>query len=256
MENISATVNKAIDTLEIFLQNDRELRLSEVARLTGMDRATTYRMVGTLVKRRFLRQEKKHGKYSLGLKMIDCSFAVRRNLKFIDLAYLHLSKLNSAERVAVNLTVLDGRQSVVVEEIGISAKGLPMPLPAPKILPLHATACGKIFLAFMSKEKRQLLLPSLDLERYTPQTITSAAELEKELVKIKKAGVAFDLEDYKLGQRAAAAPVTDSNGIVFAAASLIIPAGRSDKEGLRYLASAIKRSAQELSEAVNQRDWI
>ena len=68
MENISGTVNKAIDVLEIFLQQEGEFRLTELADLTGMDRATTYRLASTLVKRKFLRQAKKNGKYSLGLK--------------------------------------------------------------------------------------------------------------------------------------------------------------------------------------------
>lgn len=39
--------------------------------------------------------------------MIDRSFAIRRNLKFIDLAYLYLGKLNTAQNAAVNLTILD-----------------------------------------------------------------------------------------------------------------------------------------------------
>jgi DNA-binding IclR family transcriptional regulator len=141
MENVSGTVNKAIDILEIFLQKEGEFRLTELSKLTGLDKATTYRLASTLVKRRFLRQPKKNGKYSLGLKMIDCSFAIRRNLKFIDLAYLHLGKLNAAQNTAVNLTILDSDKSVLVEEIGISSKGMPMTAPTPKSLPLHATAC-------------------------------------------------------------------------------------------------------------------
>jgi IclR family KDG regulon transcriptional repressor len=155
MENVSGTVNKAIDVLEIFLQKEGEFRLTEIAGITGMDRATTYRLASTLVKRKFLHQAKKNGKYSLGLKMIDCSFAIRRNLKFIDLAYLYLGKLNAEKNAAVNLTILDGDKSLVVEEIGISSRGLLMDAPIAKRLPLHATACGKVLLASMSKKERE-----------------------------------------------------------------------------------------------------
>jgi hypothetical protein len=138
MENISGTVDKAIDILEIFLQKEGGLRLTELADLTGFNRASVYRVASTLVKRRFLRQTKKNGKHSLGLKMIDCSFAIRRNLKFIDMAYLYLGKLNLAHRAAVNLTILDEDKSLVVEEIGISSRGLPVTSSEIKRLPLYA----------------------------------------------------------------------------------------------------------------------
>jgi DNA-binding IclR family transcriptional regulator len=150
-ENVSGTVNKAIDVLEIFLQKDGGLSLTELAEITGYNKATVYRLVSTLVKRRFLYQVHKNGKYSLGLKMIDCSLAIRRNLKFIDLSYLYLGKINASHNTAVNLTILDVDKSLMVEEIGISSKGIPATSLVTKRLPLHCTACGKILLAFMSE---------------------------------------------------------------------------------------------------------
>ena len=252
MENISGTVNKAIDILEIFLQKEGEFRLTELANLTGMDRATTYRLASTLVKRRFLRQPKKNGKYSLGLKMIDCSFAIRRNLKFIDLAYLYLGKLNSAQNAAVNLTILDEDKSLVIEEIGISSRGLPMGTPVAKRLPLHATACGKVLLASMSEQERKAFYSRNELKSFTSDTIINVIALESELDKISKEGVAFDLEEYKSGQRAIAAPIYDGNGRVVAAGSIVVPAARSNSEAICGLAKAIKNCTLELSQAIKQ----
>lgn len=253
MENISGTVNKAIDVLEIFLQKDGEVRLSELAKLTGQDKATTYRLVSTLVKRRFLHQAKKNGKYSLGLKMIDCGFAIRRNLKFVDLAYLYLGKLNASQNVAANLTILEGDKSLMVEEIGISAKGLPMSSPIPKTLPLHATACGKVFLAYMSKEDRMTYYSNHILKALTKNTTTNMAELERELTAAKSNGVAFDLQSYKMGQWAVAAPIIDRSDIVVATASLIVPPSQTDKDSIQRFANAIKDCARDLSQAINQR---
>jgi DNA-binding IclR family transcriptional regulator len=59
MENISSTVNKAIDILEVFLQKDGEFSLAELADLSGFNKATAYRLVSTLVKRGFINQEQK-----------------------------------------------------------------------------------------------------------------------------------------------------------------------------------------------------
>lgn len=251
-ENISATVNKAIDILEIFLQQDGEFRLTELARIAALDKATTYRLVSTLVKKRFLHQAKKNGKYSLGLKMIDCSFAIRRNLKFINLAYLYLGKLNAAQSVAVNLTVVDGDRSLVIEEIGISSKGLPSSPVVPKRLPLHATACGKVLLAAMPEEERNEFYSRNLLKSFTRNTLTDVFQLEKELETILKGNVAFDLEDYKKGLWAIAAPVADRNGKVVAAISIIVPPARTDEESIKRLTVAVKNCASELSQAIKR----
>ncbi len=252
MENISGTVNKALDILEIFLQREGEFRLTDLAKLTGLDRATTYRLTSTLVKKKFLRQVKKNGKYSLGLKMIDCSFAIRRNLKFIDFAYLYLGKLSTTQNAAVNLTILDDDKSLVIEEIGISSRGLPMEAPVTKRLPLHATACGKVLLASLAEGERKAFYGRIILKSLTKNTITDVCQLERELETIQKEGVAFDLEEYKYDQRAIAAPVFSENGQVVAAVSIIIPYGRSGLNDQQILASAIKDCAHELSLAISR----
>jgi len=252
MENISKTVNKALDVLEIFLQKDGDFRLAELAGLTGLDRATTYRLVSTLVKRRFLHQTRKNGKYSLGLKMIDCSFAIRRNLKYIDLAYLYLGRLNSTQKAAVILTILDEDKSLVIEEIGISSKGLPAYTGETKRLPLYATACGKIFLAFMTGEERKAFYRRNILKPYTKNTKTDIACLEQELEMIRKDGIAYDRQDYKIGLWTMAVPVYDGFGNVKAAASIILPPGRTDRDSMASFGLALKNCAGELSRAIKQ----
>ena len=141
MDNTSKTVVKAIDILEAFLGNDGTLNLTEVSRLTGLNTATTYRLATTLVKRGYLSHNRKKGIYSLGLKMLDYNLAIRKNFKFIDFAYLSLSKLCKAQGESVYLSVKDGDESVVIEEVGIDEE-LRMNSPVGKRLKLHCTAAG------------------------------------------------------------------------------------------------------------------
>jgi IclR family KDG regulon transcriptional repressor len=251
-ENISRTVSKALDILEIFLQQDGEIGLTELSKLTGCDKSTVYRLASTLEKRRFLYQHRKNGKYCLGLKMIDCSFAIRRNLRFIDLAYLYLGKLNAAENAAVNLTIIDADKSLMVEEVGISSKGFLMGTPLPKRLPLHAAACGKVLLAYMPEEERRLFYGRNTLKAFTKKTITDVYQLEGELETVRKNGAAYDMEDYKPGLWAIAVPVYNNKGKIVASASIIVPAGHTDPESIRHLTDALKECGKELSQAISQ----
>ena len=61
-------------------------------------------------------------------------------------------------------------------------------------------------------------------------------------------------EEYKLGQRAIAAPIFDKHGRVTAAASIVVPSACSAKDELNSLAEAVKNCARELSQAIKQQD--
>lgn len=251
MDNSSKTVMKAFDILEVFLSTDGTLNLTEVSRLTGLNTATTYRLVSTLVKRGYLYNNRKKGIYSLGLKMLDYNYAIRKNIKFIDFAYLSLSKLCKAQGESVYLSVRDGDESVVIEEVGIDEE-LRINSPVGKRLKLHCTAGGKILMASLSKEERNLYYEKNTLQPFTKNTITDASQLEKELRTAKMEGVAFDNEEYRMGIWAAAAPVYNSNGDVIAAAGILVLRAHIEDHNTTKYATAIKSCAGEISQVVSR----
>ena len=251
-DNNSSTVIKAIDILEVFLQRDGEISLTEVAKLTNCDVSTVYRLVSTLKKRKFLYQAHRNGKYTLGLKMIDFSFAVRRNLRFIDLAYLYLGKINTAFSAAVNLAILDVDKSLMVEEASISAKGATTSNLKPKRLSLYATACGKVLLAHMSEVDRKTFYENNVLKPFTSKTITNINDLENELTRVRKVGVAYDFEEFKIGLFAIAVPVFNKQDELIAAASIILPDKNTDKESIKQFTLAMKKCGEDLSRAISE----
>ena len=251
MENISKTVMKAIDVLEIFLKNDGGLSLTEMSNLTGLNTATTYRLVSTLLKRGYLSQQHNKGTYSLGLKMIDYNFAIRRSLKFIDLAYLSLSKLSKEQNQSVYLAVMDGDESIVIEEVGIDEQ-LRINSPVGKRLKLHCTAGGKILMTSLSKEERELYYSKNSLQQFTKNTITDVSQLEKELETARLEGVAFDKEEYRMGIWAAAAPIYNTNGSVIAASGILVLASYIATDNSQKYVNAIKSCAGEISQIISR----
>ena len=94
-------------------------------------------------------------------------------------------------------------------------------------VPYHASALGKVLLAFNAAQ-----LPSGNLQSKTNRTITSRAQLEKELQKVRKVGYAILDNELEEGLVAVAAPVFDHNGSVVAAISISGPDARITKEQL------------------------
>lgn len=251
MEYISKTVIKAIDILEVFLKNDGALSLNEISRSAGLNAATTHRLISTLTKRGYLSQYHKNGTYSLGLKMLDFNYAIRRELKFIDFAYLSLSKLIKEQNESVYLTVLDADESLVIEEIGIN-EDLRINAPIGKRLALYCTACGKILLASLSKEERKAYYARNKLISFTKNTITGISQLEKELAYVKMEGIAFDREEYRMGLWVTAAPIYSGSGSVIAAAGIIVPTSHINGDSTEKYEMAIKSCTGEISQIISR----
>jgi len=251
MDNTSKTVMKAIDILETFLKSDSTLSLTEISKLTGLNAATTYRLVSTLLKRGYLSHNQNKGMYSLGLKVMDYNFAIRRTIKFIDFAYLSLSKLSKEQNESVYLAVIDGDESLVIEEVGIDEE-LRINSPVGKRLALHCTACGKILLASLSEEERKAYYSRNTLQPFTKNTITDIPQLEKELEIAKMEGVAFDKEEYRMGLWVTAAPIYNGSGSVIAAAGIIVPTSHVDVGSTKKFAMAIKSCAGEISQIISR----
>ena len=65
------SLQKALDILELFLGDEGEISLSDLSKSSGLNKSTVNRIALTLVKRGYLKQENRRGKYSLGIKFLD-----------------------------------------------------------------------------------------------------------------------------------------------------------------------------------------
>ena len=141
---------------------------------------------------------------------------------------------------AVNLAILDsGEATSILQEYGTAA------ITGRNWLgqrtPLHATASGKVLLAWMDAVALKEVLAS-DLQRYTPHTVTKPALLEAELARVREQGWASTTEELEIGLNAVAAPIHDGTGEVVAAVGVSGPSYRLAVESFPAVASASSRA--------------
>jgi IclR family transcriptional regulator, acetate operon repressor len=108
-------------------------------------------------------------------------------------------------------------------------------------VPDHCSAAGKVFLAFGASE-----LPSGQLERRTPHTITDRPLLERDLETVRRQGFATIVDELELGLAAVAAPVRDAGGVV-AALSVAGPTARLGEARLGLLGRVAIEQAHAVS---------
>jgi DNA-binding IclR family transcriptional regulator len=242
-------VTKALEIMEVFLKADTELSIYDVAKLTGIKPSTAYRITYLLVKRRYVYQRYKRGKYSMNPKKV---------FEFAGLAKNKLNVRTIAKPFLIDLTKETGESSnmalclgkVVFDfEIINPIDGVNI-APSPQAYDLYNTAVGKVFLANMTERELQEYFESINLIRKTPNTILNVKDLQRQLKNVKQDGVAYDYEEIIQGLHAIAAPVWNCDGNVAAAIGIIGNSTRLTKPRMIKLVPIVKKYALEISKAM------
>jgi DNA-binding IclR family transcriptional regulator len=219
---------KALELLSVFSFREPRLSLADLAKRTGIPRATAFRLLSTLEQSGFLAKE--HGAYQLGIKCFVLGNIVAGGLDLRETAHPHLVGLRDATRETTQIAILDHWQVVYLERM---LSPLPvgfMRTRAGAILPAYCTGLGKTLLAFMPEEEVAAWAATQRFPAITPRTITTAKRLLRELRVIRERGYGLDEEERERGVCCVAAPIRNHNGEVVAAISVAGPSQRMPKE--------------------------
>jgi DNA-binding IclR family transcriptional regulator len=116
---------------------------------------------------------------------------------------------------------------------------------------MHASALGKVILAFLPEPEVNRIINTHGLCRYNTNTISSASYLKEHLKMIRHRGFAFDNEEEELGFRHVAAPVFFGNHrVVTAAVDLTGTTKHITPENLPALADLAKQGADSISQLI------
>ncbi|HEY7729391.1 MAG TPA: IclR family transcriptional regulator [Gaiellaceae bacterium] len=202
------------------------LGTNELARRTGMSASTVSRQLGTLLDGELIEYVEDSGRYRLGLRLVQLGNAVLARLDVRDVARPHLERLVAAVDETATLSVPGDRDAITVDFVptdryvqGVTRLGRPSIG--------HATAAGKVMLAFSGR------LPAPPLVPYTPRTIVDPDELARELARVRKRGWSEAYEEREPELNAIAAPVWSSRGELAAIAALQGPIPRFGRTAAR-----------------------
>lgn len=239
------SLERSLDILELLGQSENELGVTEIAPTVGLANGTAHRLLSTLIRRGYARQNPENRRYALGIKAYTLATAAREHLG--PLARPFLTELMEVSQESSNLATLEKNSVVYLDQVSASRMVRMFTEPG-KRSPLHSTGTGKVLLAYQPAEVADRLMEESDLLRFTAYTITDAKKLKGELESIRGRGYALDTEEMEEGVRCLAAPVFSSDGKILAAMSVSGPAGRLNEARLEELIPHIKRISSEFSE--------
>lgn len=153
-----------------------------------------------------------------------------------------LSSLVAQMGETCNFTTLDGAGVLYLDRVEAPWHWR-LTLEAGAHVPLHCTASGKLFLAFMSSEQRETMLRTIELHPITENSISTVQALRAECLTIREQGYAFDREEFVPGLVAMAVPVQDTQGEVRAALAVHAPVARMPLDRALSHLSLMRRAA-------------
>jgi len=245
--HIVRSVLKALDVLEAFTRGEHVLGVTDLSKSLGIPKSTTYNLLATLKSRGYVEEDPQTSRYSLGVRFLELSQAVRANVEIRDRATALLRELAQRCREAVYLTVLHDDHSVYIYSIEAPGRLL-APAAVGRRAPLHCTAVGKAKMAFLHDEEVDRIIQRVGLPAFTPNTITQPEQLKAELAVIRQRGYAVDNEEHEVGIRCVGAPIRDDTGEVIASCSVSGPSGRLTDQRIAELAPEVMRVANAISQ--------
>ena len=241
------SVVRALSLLNVLADCPTDCSLSEITKQANLPSSTVHRLLSSLVRAGYVTQDPDTAKYALGANLIRLSQKAVQKNDLIKIARPWLEELAQRTGETVNLTARFDDSVIQLDHVD-SNNMLRVSYPAGERFPMHASASGKIFLAFMPSTECQRVLAST-LHAFTHATLVRRLDLEQEIQIVRAQGFAFDDAEREVGVRCVAAPIRNSRNEVAAAISISGPSTRVSVERLRQLAISLIATASEISEA-------
>ena len=246
------SLNRALDIIELIAEKG-EIGVRELAQISDLPPATAHRIVAALVKRGYLNKDERTHRYTLSPKFLILGEKVQQQIDIVSIARPYLEQLMAKTRENANLSVRDGRNVIYIDHVGSPDHNLRIFTKLGGNAPLYASGVGKVFLSRFSATQFRQYIEAVDLQPFTPHTLTTAQMLADEIEKVRRLGYAVDNQEKELGVRCVAAPILDHGGQIRAAVSVSGAAQRITIKRLPALGELVMECARQVSEAMGHK---
>lgn len=242
------SLHKVLNIIEVIAEK-KNAGIQEISAKTGYPPPTVHRIVNTLLRRKYLKQDRQTKAYSLSLLFFKLGIGVQQQFDLISTARPFLRALVKETNENANLAVEDGDHVIYVDHVR-GTHLLQMFTQLGGRAPLYCTGVGKLLLAERAPEDLECYLDTVERVVCTPQTLVSSPALRQELAAIRLQGYAVDNEEREAGVRCVAALVRDYQGCAVGAISISGATMRITDDRIAELSEKVMATCYEVSKAL------
>ena len=235
-------LHKITEILDVFSVEAPEPTLQQIIHRTRLPSSTCQRLVQDMVHEGLL--DRAGDRYRIGISLVRWSVPGTLGLDVVQLVSPILRDLRDVTGETACLYVRDGGFRTVVA-VAETRHVVMRPFMVGMVMPLHAGAPGKVFLAF--DPQAWTALAESDLVAFTPDTPTSLQRLHEQVADTKRLGyyAAFGERNSDVGS--ISAPVFNHVGVLAGVLGLGFPAQRVMQADVARLGPMVVDAAAEAS---------
>ncbi len=232
--------------LEQVARAQRPISATEIIEQMNLPKPSVNRILSKLEEEGFLQREPVKKRYLPGPRSSKFVLSIMSNDALGAPRHAILQALSDEIGETCNCTMLDGDRTVYFDRVEANWP-IRIQLPIGSRLPLHCSASGKLFLAYMKPRLRQRLVFAAPLKRNTNRSITDPELLLTELKKIKSDGVGVDNEELMDGMVAIAVPVFNTSNEICFTLAVHAPKVRKSLNELRQYLPSLRSAAASMA---------
>ncbi len=250
----STTLEKGLSILNLFDKDHSRWTLSEISRLLGINKTSTYRLVNTLVLLGLLDKNPQSKTLRLGPKALLLGHTIVQGYELLHMIKPLIDEAHRLCNVTIDSILVDGLTLLALyRREATSTLFFRQPLACKD---LHARATGKAVLSRMDQSDLESFLATTPLQKLTPNTIDRADVLLREIEEIRNQGYSINNQEYVQGLICIGAPLINyRTNKVAGAISFDLPAdGYTVESVINTYAGQVIKLANDISGIVTMNE--
>ncbi|HVV19616.1 MAG TPA: IclR family transcriptional regulator [Pseudonocardiaceae bacterium] len=243
--NGESVLSRVVRIVETFGSDTPALRVTDIARRTGLHVATVSRLVDELVRHGWLHRDPDRT-VCIGVRMWEVASRASSTLPLHEAALPFMADLHAVIGHHVQLGVRQEHEVLFVERLSAPGAVINYTRIAGR-LPLHASSSGLVLLAHAPADVQEAVLGE-PRHRYTRNTVTDPKRLRVLLADVRRNGYSFCPGFIDVAATGIAVPLRGKDNAVVAALSAIVPNDRN----ARMPIPALRAAARGISRIISQ----
>ena len=213
------SIEKAICILYAFGKGRAELRLNEIAEITGLGRSAAQRYTHTLCSLGFLQKVNDGPVYRPAPRILDLSFIYLQSDPLIEAAKPHLIEALKAYNETINLSRRQDNDMIFIVRLPGRGGNESRSLPGGH-MPVFCTTAGRSILSHLPDTTAQDLIDKSTRKPLTAKTITGTDEIMALVRNAREDGFSLADEEGQMGIITVGSAILDRRGYPMAAVNI------------------------------------
>lgn len=222
-------LEKGLACIACFDGTHPRLTIADVARMTGLTRATARRCLITLVRIGYAETDGRF--FTLTPRVLKLGYAYLAATPLTAVLQSALERLSETIGESSSASILDGGEIVYVARAA-TKRIMSVGLAVGARLPAYCTSMGRVLLAALPEAEARALVEAADRRALTARTVTGVEAIMARLARARAEGHAVIDQELEIGLTSIAVPVADRAGRVLAAINIGTQAARFPPEAL------------------------